>query len=262
LKCVIVLILLSLCGSVAYAQSALPTAFGTPAARTSYPGQAWLEEGNYSPSEASVLTTGYVEQGVTIGHVFGLSLAPFGSFGISADTKGYDWENRSAIRAGAKVSKVFSHGIVEVSTGYSLEDRFKSGLQRGGLTSYADYWFGWSNIGGGGRFPGSSYGLVGNVSPVEHNNMLSALHVEQGVVAKRFGKIAVVPFGETTVSRDTAGFQWNNRNIGGAGLNVVIPTPHAQFQLGGDYLNEVRFNGLSAAGYGLFLKFWSGWGRR
>jgi hypothetical protein len=236
-----------------------------PAAKlgTTYPGQVYTEVGNYSPTEATVLSSSYAEQGVVVARFARLSLTPYVAIGITADTQGFDWENRVTGQVGVKLVHAFNHGVFSVGTAYAVEDRFKSGTIRKSIIGYVNYWVGWHQITEGKRFPGSSWGTIGNLSPVERGNVLAALYVQQGVVAARRGRLALVPFGEGTFSRDTQGFDWNNRSVAGAGLKGVVSLPKAVVELGGSFLQETRFGaGQSAGGFNLFLKVWAGWGRK
>src|SRR5271168_3811257 len=93
----------------------------------SYPGQFWNDTGNVSPTEHNdVISASYFEQGVTIAR-FGdtpntqFTITPYVAVGVTADTQGFDWNNRVVGSAGGRLNKYFSHGIVSVGGAYSYE---------------------------------------------------------------------------------------------------------------------------------------------
>lgn len=222
------------------------------------PGSAWNVTGNISPAErGDIISASYAEQGVTLLRSKTLSLVPYVSLGTTFDTDGHDWNNRLAATGAVKLVKNFSQGIISIGGGYANEYRFKSGMRKSAPTAQAAYWFGWDS---NKRFPGSSWGVLGNISPVERNNLIAAAYVQQGVAAAKYHRASLVPFAETTFSKDTDGHDWNNRHIYGAGLKVVIPGPSQVCEIGGSYLREHRFeSGMTASGFSLFVKLWFGW---
>jgi len=244
---------------LAFGTTAQAQATYTDSKGVSYPGSAWTWVGNYTPTEASVISNSYVEQGVTVWRNKSLALTPYGALTTAFDTKSYDWENKLKPELGVKLTKSFTHGLISAGTAYAIEDRFKSGTKRGGAIGYVNYWLGWNS---GRRFPGSSWGVVGNIAPIERNNVIMSLYFQQGVVAARVKKVAIVPFGEGTFGRDTYSYDWNNKAVYGGGLKVVVAGKMKVVEIGGSYLTENRFiTGRAAGGFNLFLKVWTAWGR-
>jgi hypothetical protein len=230
------------------------------------PGSAWFVLGNLSPFEHdNCIVSGYLEQGVTLFRSEHYSLVPYVSLGIGVDSQHYDWNNRQTVQVGIKLVRNFSHGIVSVGGAYAYEHRSKSGDSAHAPVGYANYWFGWHaptanrssrHI----RFPGSSWGVIGNVSPVEKCNLIVSDHIEQGVSVAKIGRVSLVPFAEATISGDTNGYDWNNRILYGGGVKIVIPGKSKVAELGASYLKERRFHsGIQKGGYTLFLKVWLGW---
>jgi hypothetical protein len=222
------------------------------------PGSAWDVTGNISPAEhGNVISAGYAEQGVTLFRGKTYSLVPYVSLGATLDTKGYDWNNRLTATGAVKLVKNFSHGIVSIGGGYANEYRFKSGMRKSAPVAQAVYWFGWQP---NGRLPGSSWGVLGNISPVERNNLIATAYIQQGVRVAKIKHNSLVPFAETTLSKDTDENDWNNRHIYGAGLKVVVPGPSRVCELGASYQREHRFQSrISASGFSVFVKMWFGW---
>lgn len=82
----------------------------------SYPGQFWTDTGNVSPTEHNdIISASYLEQGITLFRTNnGFTFTPYASFGVTADTQGFDWNNRIQVNAGGRLNKYFKKGIVSV----------------------------------------------------------------------------------------------------------------------------------------------------
>lgn len=235
---------------------------------TILPGSAWSVLGNISPVERdNVISASYLEQGITVYRNKKLSLVPYVSVGLTADTKGYDWDNRLTSQAGVKLVRNFRNGIVSSGIVYAQEYRWKTHKRAFAPIASASYWFGWQSPSANRSkkksftgFPGSSWGIVGNISPVEKNNVISNIYVQQGVAIAKAGSVSIVPFGESNTSLDTKGYDWNNRQIYGAGIKFVVPGPSRVAEFGASYLKEHRWrSNMRADGIVFFVKLWFGW---
>ena len=227
------------------------------------PGQGWTSLGNLSPIEHNnFFTQSYFEQSAAIFSTYSgsITVTPFVGVGLVLDTKGYEWNNKLQPRLGVKVNKYFHKGVVSIGSAYSYEERFK-GINSSGLTFFAQDWFGWQPVAEkSSRFPGSSWIEVGNLSPVEHANILGLGYISQGVVAKRFRRATLVPYVEATVFRDSQGFDWDNRATVGGGVKAIIPRDQIYTEVGVSYLHENRFeSGLAAGGLSVFTNFSFNW---
>jgi hypothetical protein len=227
------------------------------------PGQGWTSIGNISPIEHNnFYLQSYVEQIAAVFSTYSgsVTVTPFVGLGLVLDTKGYEWNNKLQPKVGLKVNKLFGHGIVSVGSAYSYEERFK-GVNSSGLILYAQDWFGWQSLSEKtSRFPGSTWIEVGNLSPVEHGNILGLGYFSQGVVAKRFSRFLLVPFAEATVFHDSKGFDWDNKANVGGGVKAVFPGENIYTELGAAYLHENRFqSGLAASGLSVFTNFSFSW---
>ncbi|HXP15771.1 MAG TPA: hypothetical protein VN868_01635 [Terriglobales bacterium] len=227
------------------------------------PGQGWTSIGNVSPIEHNnFYLRSYVEQGAAVFSTYSgsVTVTPFVGVGLVFDTKGYDWNNKVLPKVGFKVNKLFLHGVVSVGSAYSYEERFK-GVNSSGLTIYVQDWFGWQPVSEkANRFPGSTWIEVGNLSPVEHGNILGLGYFSQGVVAKRFDRFTLVPYFEATVFRDSKGFDWDNRANVGGGVKAIFPHGDIYSEVGVAYLHENRFqSGLAAGGLSVFTNFSFNW---
>lgn len=244
-------------------QSAAPALQGTILDGTGLPGQAWTTLGNLSPTEHNNgYSQSYMEQSAAVfaTNSGSVTLTPYVSLGLVFDTKGYAWNNKVEPRFGMKVNKLFHTGVVSLGSAYAYENRFNS-LTSSGLILYAQDWFGWQPVTNKtNRFPGSSWAAVGNISPVEHGNIIGQGYVSQGVVVKRFTKATLVPYGEVTFTRDSKHFDWDNKVVSGAGIKAVFPRSGLYSELGAAYLHESRFDsGRSAGGLTLFMNVSFGW---
>jgi hypothetical protein len=227
------------------------------------PGQGWTSIGNLSPIEHNnFYTQSYFEQTAAVFSTFSgsVTVTPFVGVGLVLDSKGYEWNNKIQPRLGVKVNKYFRKGVVSIGSAYSYEDRFKS-FNSSGLTFYVQDWFGWQAVAEkSSRFPGSTWIEVGNLSPVEHGNILGLGYISQGVVAKRFSTATLVPYVEATVFRDSQGIDWDNRATFGGGIKAIIPRDDIYTEVGVAYLHENRFeSGLSAGGLSVFTNFSFNW---
>jgi len=252
-----------LAGSSAAQQGAAPALQGTILDGTGLPGQAWTSLGNLSPIEHNNgYSQSYMEQSAAVFATTSgsVTLTPYVSLGLVLDTKGYPWNNKVEPRFGIKANKLFHSGVVSLGTAYAYEDRFNS-VVNSGLVFYAQDWFGWQPVSNKtSRFPGSSWAAIGNISPVEHGNIIGQVYVSQGVVAKRFSRATLVPYAELTLSRDNKHFDWDNKVNSGAGLKAVFPHGGLYTEIGVGYLHENRFDsGRSAGGLALFMNASFGW---
>jgi hypothetical protein len=249
--------------SCAAQQGAAPALQGTVLDGTGLPGEAWTSLGNLSPIEHyNGYSQSYVEQSAAVfaSNSGSVTLTPYVSLGVLLDTKGYAWNNKVEPRFGVKLNKLFGSGVVSFGSAYAYENRFNS-VVSSGLILYAQDWFGWQSLNNKrNRFPGSSWTTIGNISPVEHGNIIGQAYVSQGIVAKRFRRETLVPYAQMTLSRDSKHFDWDNTVISGAGVKAVFPYGNLYTEVGAAYLHENRFqSGRSAGGLTLFMNASFGW---
>jgi hypothetical protein len=254
---------IALIGHSAAQQGATPALQGTILDGTGLPGQAWTSLGNLSPIEHNNgYSQSYLEQSAAVfaTNSGSVTLTPYVSLGLVLDTKGYAWNNKMEPRFGIKINKFVRSGVVSLGSAYAYEDRFNS-VVKSGPVLYLQDWFGWQPVANrANRFPGSSWAAIGNISPVEHGNIIGQAYVSQGVVAKRFARTALVPFVELTFSRDSKHLDWDNKVISGMGVKAVFPQGSFYTELGAAYLHENRLeSGRSAGGLTLFMNASFGW---
>jgi hypothetical protein len=263
-KALFVLIAVLILTTISAAQDGAASALqGSLADSVGLPGQGWTSIGNLSPIEHNnFYLQSYMEQSAAVFSTYSgsLTVTPFVGLGVVLDTKGYDWNNKVQPRLGMKVNKYFRKGVVSVGSAYSYEERFK-GVNGSGLTVFVQDWFGWQPVAEkSSRFPGSSWMEIGNLSPVEKGNILGMGYFTQGVVAKRFSRVTVVPYVEATVFHDSKGFDWDNKAMGGGGVKAIFPRGDIYTEIGAAYLHETRLqSGQSASGVSVFTNFSFNW---
>jgi hypothetical protein len=232
------------------------------------PGQMWSANGIVSPVErGNVLFMSYFEQDATVYSTWhdSVTFTLYGSFAMSFDSEGRPWNNKVQPSGGLKLNKFFGTGVISIGTSYSYEDRFSSDkhFKASGRMDYIQDWFGWNPVSERkSKFPGSTWTIAGHYSPVEHGNFIEEGYVTQGVVAKRFSRTALIPYGECSLVHDSKGFDWENKAMPGFGAKLGVPIGEENYaELGVGYIHENRFNsGLAASGVKVFMNFNYAWG--
>jgi len=226
----------------------------------SFTGQAWTSNGVYSPLEpGNVLFQTYIEQTASVFSTWhnSVSVVPYVATSMTLDTKGYSWNNKIQPSMGIRVSKIFPHGVISAGTAYSYEDRFQAPAEfkSSGRTDYVSCWFGWQPVSEDkNRFPGSTWGIIGHISPVERGNLIEQQYVTQGYVLHRFSRAAIISYSELTLGHDSQGLDWENKVVSGGGVKVAVPMGNVYAELGTGVMQEYRFNsGVSATGLRVFM---------
>lgn len=220
-------------------------------------GQMWVANGNYSPVErGNILSQWDFKQSASIFSTWhdSLTVTPYVELGAMFDAKGYSWNNKLMPSAGIKVDKLFRTGVISVGTAYSSENR-AGAINASGRTDYISGWFGWQAAADqNNRFPGSTWFIVGHISPVEHGNLIEQGFVTQGYVLHRFNRAAVVSYGEITVGRDSQKLDWDNKFVSGGGMKIVVPVRKVYIDFGAGMAHEDRLNSpLSATAFKIFM---------
>ena len=108
-------------------------------------------------------------------------------------------------------------------------------------------------------YPGSVWSAGGRLlTPTEPGNVTVLIHAEQGI-AYRGAELYFV--GETW--NDRFDYDWNNRNVGGAGLRLTQSFKYGMVRGGIAYLTERRRlqHKTYTHGVTLLVESWFGWGR-
>jgi hypothetical protein len=186
------------------------------------------------------------------------------------DSEGHSWNNKIQPSGGIKVNMMLRHGLISVGTAYSYEHRFSAGneFKASGRTDYVLDWFGWNSVAARkSHFPGSTWSIIGHISPVEHGNLIEEAYLTQGMIIKRLSNKALIPYSEVTIGHDSEGFDWENKLLVGGGVKLGIPVGENGYaEFGSGYSREDRLrSGFSARGLKVFMNIsfnWSLLGRK
>jgi hypothetical protein len=269
-----------LCGSVASAQEVMAprvitsrdAAPNLTATAPTSQGSMWIDAGGSSPLEKDFAVRVFAEEGLIFRSVGPFDLGAYVNTTGSFDQHSLDWNRFARASGGMKLVKTFGwksiDGLVRADVGYTVEHRF-SGETAAAPSVDVNYWMGWNPYRG--RLPGSSWGIAAlNISPTELHNTVFVDYVKQGVTVwkdKDHGANKPLPslivFGQITASKDAKRYDWNNFTREGGGVEVLVPTEHSTFEIGGMYLYETR-TVIPRTGVGaeIFIRFWHGWQNR
>jgi len=231
------------------------------------PGEFSSTSGDLSSYEkGNVVADSYIEQKAVIWTSWNesLTVTPYVSADFVLDTYGYNWNNKWSPSVGIKVNKHIPRGVVTAGIGYMYENRFRNAdgfKPAGGRTDFLTGWFGWQDVTEPNkRFPGATWAIIGHYSPVEAGNLMERAHGQQGYVLTRFGKTALVPFGEVTIAHDSKRFDWENIATVGAGVKYGFPVGKTYTEFGADYLWETRLlSNRTARGLKVFVDVSYSW---
>lgn len=232
-----------------------------------FPGEIASTSGHLSSYEkGNIVSDTYVEQKAVIFSAWNetLTVTPYVAGDFVMDTSGYNWNNRISPSLGLKINRHVRAGVISAGIGYMYENRFRNAegfKPSGGRTDFLTAWFGWNDVTEKtNRFPGSTWGIIGHFSPAEAGNLIERSHLQQGYVLKRFGALAVIPFGELTVGHDSKRFDWENMAVAGTGVKVGMPTGKVYTEIGAGYLRERRLiSHQTTQGLQFFIDISYGW---
>ena len=252
-------VLCALTGSAGAQQSTPPTAI-------TLPGSFWTSAGNAGPTEpGNNLTQGAVEQGVTVWRRASWFVVPFVSMSFTADTAGYEWNNKHPITLGAKLQRRFGNGVLQAATGVMFEQDPSTGEKRH-PTAFVGYWAGWQGDlraharGGGPSFPGSVNITSGLLTGRDPDNWMSYATLQQGIAVARGGGFVLVPYGSSGVSFDSKRRIWQNRVTNDAGVKVARVITGGVIEAGVAERHQYEMlTGRNMADPVVFVNLWIGW---
>ena len=104
-----------------------------------------------TPEDGNVLLQGRIEQGIDwfrFGQESNWRFNTYVAMGYSADKNGLAYNNKYAPTLGAKVSRDYPNGVLDLGVQIVYENHF-AGVTDGprdgvGVQAYASYWFGWN----------------------------------------------------------------------------------------------------------------------
>jgi hypothetical protein len=110
-----------------------------------FPGYAFASSGVITAAEpGNWITSVAVQQGVTVIRPFGVSAIPFVGASASADSAGFNWNNRTYVDGGVKFARSVGGGVVESGVARRLEVSHATGRTRSEPMVFVNYWLGWS----------------------------------------------------------------------------------------------------------------------
>lgn len=108
-------------------------------------------------------------------------------------------------------------------------------------------------------FPGSFWLSAGDVGPAERGNAAVWAGLEQGITVWQRGTWFAIPYVGTTLSNDSAGYEWNNRHPAQVGAKMVWRTRGGALQAGGGVMFERDPIGGGDHHPTAFVSYWTGW---
>jgi hypothetical protein len=237
-----------------------------PAAPLTLPGSFWITTGDVGPAEPdNVVTQASLEQGITAWREGAWFLVPFVGASLTADSQGYEWNDRHPATVGVKLQRRIANGVAHAGGGVMFERDPATGRDRH-ATAFAGYWAGWQ-LDSRAHVSGSPFALPGSINVStglltgrDPHNWLSYVTVQQGVTAFRLTGIAAVPYGSLGVSFDSKGRPWENRARGDAGVKVVRSITGGVIEAGvaQRFQRELK-SGQQTSAPVVFVNLWIGW---
>ncbi len=101
------------------------------------------------------------------------------------------------------------------------------------------------------------WAVTGRVAPGEPGNWITSASVEQGAMFFHHSRMDAGPFVRLTVSGDSAGSEWNNRQTADAGVKLSRQVPVGVVEAGA--ARRHRWAAAPGSGNILFVNLWMGW---
>ena len=87
-----------------------------------------------------------LQQGITVARAGGFAFVPYGSSGVSFDSKQRPWQNRLTNDAGMKVVRAISGGVIETGIAYRHQYEMLTGLGTSEPVVFVNLWIGWNPV--------------------------------------------------------------------------------------------------------------------
>jgi hypothetical protein len=238
----------------------------TPPTPVTLPGSFWNSTGDVGPAEPdNHMTQGALEQGITLWRRGSWFVGPFLSVSFTADTAGYEWNNKHPMTVAGRLQRRFNNAVLQVGAGVMFEEDPSTGEERH-PTAFVGYWAGWHGDlrsharGGRPAFPGSVNITSGLLTGRDPDNWMSYATLQQGIAVARAGGFALVPYGSSGVSFDTKQRTWQNRVTNDAGVKVVRAITGGVIEAGvAQRYQYEMLTGRNTAEPVMFVNLWIGW---
>jgi hypothetical protein len=256
----LMLLLCGLSAAAAHAQTVMPL----PA--VAFPGSFWIATGDAGPAEPhNMLGQAVLEQGLTVWQDGAWFLIPYVGVSMTADSQGYDWNNKHPTTVAIKLQRRTANGVIFGGGGMMFERDPATGRDRH-LTASITYWSGWqgsSRANAGGlplEFPGSINATAGRLTGRDPENWMSSVSLQQGIVASRWHGLALVPYGGSRATFDTKRRVWENRVTSDAGVKLTRALTGGVVEVGVAQRHQYGMltHESSATTVG-FINLWIGW---
>jgi hypothetical protein len=258
--------LLALTVAAGLATSGAAIAQEVPASRA-YPGSFWISSGAIGPAEPdNYLTQAGLEQGFTVWERGSWFLVPFASVRVSADSQGYDWNNKHPSMVGVKLIRRVAGGVIQGGGGVMFERVDAAGDLRH-PTAFVSYWAGWTadrqaHTGARGlSFPGNIDVSSGLLSGRDPHNWLTVISAQQGIAVYRSRVVSLVPYAGGMVGFDSKRRTWENRATYDLGVKLVRPLVGGVLEAGVAQRRQHQLTLDRAAESApiAFVNLWIGW---
>ena len=119
------------------------------------------------------------------------------------------------------------------------------------------------------NFPGSAWiNITGpHVGGGESGNWVLTAKANQDAVLTEVSDWKLSAYGSVGFSKDTKGYEWNNKVVPAVGIKATKDVPGGIFDIGLQYAHETHFGKVykmperSSGGLQLSVNYWTGWGR-
>lgn len=234
-----------------------------------FPGSFWLSTGNVGPAErGNIVSQSNFEQGVTVWQRRDWFAIPFVSAGMTADSAGYEWNDRHPAQIGMKLVWRVPGGAVQGGAGVMFEREPVSGDDRH-LSAFVSYWSGWAAEALAQRgsrfrgFPGHLSATSGLMTGRDPQNWMTRIDGQQGVAILRNRAIAVVPYGDGVLTFDSKRRIWENRVSLDAGVKLVRPFVGGVVEAGvAERRQYTLITGEVSTAPVFYVNVWVGWNPR
>jgi hypothetical protein len=231
-----------------------------------FPGSFWIAAGHVGPLEPdNTVGQSHFEQGLTIWSTDAWFVIPYLAVSYTADSLGYNWNNKHPSTVGLKLARRVRNGVVEAGGGVMFERDPATGRERH-PTAYASFWSGWRADSGGHRggrvsgYPGNMYVVSGLLTGRDPRNWVTVMSAQQGILVYKWRGIAVVPHVAALASVDTKQRNWENRVSYDGGVKLARHFSGGVIEGGVVQRRQHQFrtNRVASAPV-VFVNFWIGW---
>jgi hypothetical protein len=230
------------------------------------PGSFWIAVGDVGPAEPdNTIGQASLQQGVTAWRHGSWFFVPFVGASVTADSEGYEWNDRHPVTVAVKLQRTIGNGVVHAGGGVLFERDPATGRDRH-PTAFAGYWAGWqldrqAHLGTWPvALPGSINAASGLLTGRDPHNWMTYVSVQQGVTVFRVKGIAAVPYASLGASFDSKGRPWENRARSDAGVKLVRAITGGVIEAGvaQRFQRELK-SGHQTSAPVVFVNLWIGW---